>query len=96
MCLLSANLPLDAFSFSSCCEETTMLCHSDSDSDSDEEKGCCESDSCECFTCHFLNVYKPAEPEQQKAFSYFFESHFSYEFQYSIDLYSSFFRPPLA
>ncbi len=93
MCLLSANLPLDAFVFSSCCEDKTELCHSDNSEE--EEKSCCGEDACDCTTCNLTNVYSPSEMTPLKSFTYFTESHFSYEFQYSMDSYSSLFRPPL-
>lgn len=95
ICLLVANLPIDALAFSSCCEEKKELCDTAEADNSEEEKGCCEDSSCQCQCCHINNFISQDEIPQSLLPTFFVEAQFNYEFQYSMDAYSSLFRPPL-
>ena len=90
-----ANLPLESFFSSSCCENEMELCDMEPNNPQEEKKGCCEDGSCECQCCNSNTFYSPEEIAYTKLPVVFIESTFNFEFQYSIDSYTSLFRPPL-
>lgn len=93
--ILSATLPIELISFSSCCDEKKEICEADTQQEN-EKDDCCEDSSCHCPCCHLTNFFSNQDVSKTQIQGPFVELSFNYEFKYSMDSFSSLFRPPLA